>query len=204
MSCFSPMRVIRSITNAGYSLDWIAKTSGLHKSTVYRIARGERENGIAFTSYRAICDVWELVRGGNPDTTGPQGIDTQGKKTPMASTPKTKQPPRALDDTQDKAAPRASTPRTPRTKQPPRTKQAKKGMARASTKRAKRPFVEIDEKAIRERIRAIFPNTHRTDGPQDKAGTDGKGEGIDSPRALDGTQTDDTQDTQGIDTQGNP
>lgn len=173
MSCFSPMRIIRSITNAGYSLDWIAKTSGLHKSTVYRIARGKRENGIAFTSYRAICDVWELVRGGNPDTTGPQGIDTQGKKTPRAS--------------------------TPRTKQPPRTKQAKKGRARASTKRAKRSFVEIDEKAIRERIRAIFPNTHRTDGPQDKAGTDGKGEGIDRP-------ADDTQgiDTQGIDTQGNP
>ena len=88
MSCFSPMRIIRSITNAGYSLDWIAKTSGLHKSTVYRIARGKRENGIAFTSYRAICDVWELVRGGNPDTTGPQGIDTQGKKTPRASTPR--------------------------------------------------------------------------------------------------------------------
>ena len=190
MSYISPMRIIRSITNAGYPMDWIAKTSGLHKSTIYRIARGERENGIAFTSYRAICDVWELVRGGNPDTTGPQGIDTQGKKTP-----KTKQPPRALDDTQDKAAPRASTPRTPR------TKQAKKGRARASTKRAKRPFVEIDEKAICERIRAIFPNTHRTDGPQDKAGTDGKGEGIDRPRALDGTQTDSTQTDS---TQGNP
>jgi hypothetical protein len=64
--------------------------------------------------------------------------------------------------------------------------------------------VEIDEKAIRERIRSIFPNTHRKDGPQDKAGTDGKGEGIDRPRGLDGTQTDDTQDTQSIDTQGNP